>query len=174
MHNDLDVPTASGEGWQAVELPYRGERVSMLIVLPDAGELAGVERRLARGLLREVTRDLEEERIALALPRFRIDSTHDLGAPLEALGVKDAFDRDRADFRGMTIAERLFVQKAKQKAFVAVDEKGTEAAAATGIVVGAVKAPPPARPFVVDRPFLFVIRDRPTGAVLFSGRVMRP
>ena len=84
--------------------------------------------------------------------------------------ASQAFD-ERADFSGMTKRDRLYIAKAKQKAFVSVDEQGTEASAATGMLAEAVSAAPPATPFVVDRPFLFVIRDRPTGAVLFSGRV---
>jgi serpin B len=174
MHDHRLAPTAAGDGWQAVELPYVGERLAMLVVLPDAGSLPDVERRLAGGLLAEIAGRLEQERIALALPRFRVESTLDLAEPLERLGARDAFDAGTADFGGMTGAEQLWIAKARQKAFVDVDEHGTEAAAATGLIARATSAPAKARAFVVDRPFLFVIRDRPTGAVLFSGRVSRP
>jgi serpin B len=173
MHDDREMPFAEGDGWQAAEMPYRGERLAMVIILPARGALEDVERRLADGLLDDVRAGLAPAQIRIALPRFRIESKAELVPPLQALGVRDAFD-DAADLSGMTRKERLFIAKARQKAFIAVDEHGTEAAAATGAVVNFVSKRPPPRPFVVDRPFLFVIHDRTTGAVLFSGRVTNP
>ncbi|HEX2085857.1 MAG TPA: serpin family protein [Solirubrobacteraceae bacterium] len=180
---DVDVPmmrdeerkamTAEGDGWRALELPYVGGSLAMLIVLPGRGALGEVELRMSGGLLDEMTAALEERLLEVAIPRFRVESTVDLVPPLRELGARDAFD-DAADFSGMTGEEALFIAKAKQRAFISVDERGTEAAAATGVVAELQSLPSRARPFVADRPFLFVIRDRPTGTVLFSGRVTRP
>ncbi|HEV2811672.1 MAG TPA: serpin family protein [Solirubrobacteraceae bacterium] len=174
MHDDRRAMTAEGGGWRAVELPYRDGKLAMLIVLPDRGALGEVERRLGDGLLDEIAGGLQEHLVKIALPRFRVESTLDLIPPLRELGATDAFDDDAADFTGMTEREELWIAKARQKVFVSVDEHGTEAAAVTGLVGELQSAPPRAGPFVVDRPFLFVIRDRPTGTVLFSGRVTRP
>ena len=167
------LPFAEGDGWEAAELPYEGEQLAMLVVLPEAGGLEDVERRLGDGLLGEIAGALAPADLEVALPKVRIESTHELAPPLRELGVVEAFDEEQADFSGMS-GEQLYLAKARQKAFVRVDEEGTEAAAATGVVVTTTSLRPPARPFVVDRPFLFVIRDGPTGAVLFSGRVTDP
>jgi serpin B len=174
MQDDREMPFAEDDGWEAVELPYEGDRLAMVVILPQPGGLEDVERRLADGLLEELRGGLAPEQIDLALPRFRVETKADLVPPFKQLGVRDAFDEDKADLSGMTAKERLFVAKARQKAFIAVDEHGTEAAAVTGLIVEALSAKPPPRPFIVDRPFLFLIHDRTTGAVLFSGRVTDP
>ena len=173
MHQRLQAQTATGDGWRAIELPYAGGQLALLVVVPD-GALPDAEKLLGPSLFAQVVDRLRPEQVALALPRFEIESTLDLGGPLGQLGVRDAFDPSRADLSGMTEGEELSVAEARQKAFVSVDEAGTEAAAATGVVVGTRSLPARPRPFAVDRPFLFAIRDRPTGAVLFSGRVLRP
>lgn len=117
----------------------------------------------------------------VVLPRFHSEVTTDLGDPLVTLGLRIAFDCDSADFGGMaraTVASRpmpLCIGKAMQKAYIDVDEEGTEAAAVTGIgMLTASSLPPPPIEFIVDRPFLFVLRDEMTGADLFVGRIARP
>jgi serpin B len=174
MHRTGRYPWVRRAGYTAIELPYTGERLAMLVVIPDAGRFAAVARDLdARGLAATVAA-LRTGEVGLALPRFTLRSDLDLKAPLQRLGVRAAFEPGAADFSGLSPqarADRLHIAKALQKAFVQVDETGTEAAAVTGVGVDAVSAPPSV---VADRPFLFVIRDRPTGAALFLGRVLSP
>ena len=108
------------------------------------------------------------------MPKFKFESEFGLADPLAALGMTDAFDPDKADFSGMTERKDLYVSSVIHKAFVAVDEKGTEAAAATAVIVGVTSAQQPDVTLTIDRPFLFIIRDLPTGQILFIGRVLNP
>jgi serine protease inhibitor len=177
-------PYLSADGVALLEMPYAGDDLSMVIVLPDRVDgLATVERGLDAGRLESWIARMRDERVVVLLPRFTIDPPEPLALTqaLQVLGVKLAFDRDRADFTGIANpsdpADRLFVNEVFHKAFVKVDEKGTEAAAATAVVViGASSARPAEQPkeFRADHPFLFAVRDRKTGAFLFLGRVVRP
>lgn len=171
MRATLTVPYAEGEGWQAVELPYVGDELAMLVIVPDAGAFSAVEASVADRL---EASDLIPEQVALALPRFEFRSQSGLLGPLRELGMVDALDAALADFSGMTGERDLFVSDILHEAFVAVDEQGTEAAAATAVVMDLRSAP--ANPIVleIDRPFLFALRDRETGTVLFLGRVLDP
>ena len=158
-----------GDGFQAVELPYAGARLGMVIVLPDGppghpaprgGVLAGLAHR----------------QVSLALPRFRVTSGFGLRPVLAALGMPRAFSAE-ADFSGITTAQRLRVDEVVHKAYIDVDEAGTEAAAATAVVAKAmarIMDPGPPVELIVDRPFLFAITDRTTGTPLFLGRVADP
>jgi len=147
----------------------------MSVVLPDAGHLADVEAQLSRGLLDDVVGTQTITPVTLGLPRWNTATAVALADPLRALGLVAAFDPDRADFQGMTTAERLFLGAVQHQADISVDEAGTEAAAATAASMQATAAPaaPPVE-VVVDRPFLFFIRDVATGAVVFLGRVADP
>ena len=177
-------PVAVGSGWRAIRMPYVGGReggLAMTIIVPN--DLAAFERRLTPALLARLTnlkRDgglLHHEKVDLALPRFGIESRVDLNTALSALGMPLAFDMKRANFRGIaTLPFGLYVKKVVHQANIDVDEKGTEAAAATA-VVGATGGPgDTSKPIVIhaDRPFLFVLTDVPTGAILFMGRVADP
>ena len=165
---------ASGE---ALRLPYV-QGLSMLVVLPAAGRFTEVERRLSADLLSDIGQRAEERLIALAMPRFELRSELELGEGLQALGMTTAFDERVADFSGITpTQEGLVLSEALHNAWIRVDERGTEAAAATALVAlagGADFEPPKPTPFVVDRPFFFFIQDEGSGAVLFMGRVMDP
>jgi serpin B len=156
---------AEMDGAQAVELPYEGGRFSMVLVLPASGE----PRAVPAGLLEA----LEECSVGVYLPRFRIETAYRLDDTLKAMGMSAAFGRD-ADFSGMNGRKDLFVGLVAHKAFVAVDEAGTEAAAATAIVMMRGAAPAKTAEFRADRPFLFLIRDAKTGTILFLGRVSDP
>ena len=112
--------------------------------------------------------------LRFALPRFTFRTQAQLVEALQALGIDTLFDPGRADLSGMSSAEKLYVSDVLHEAYVAVTEKGTEAAAATAVVIKATAAPAPARELLADRPFLFAIRDRETGAVLMLGRVLDP
>ena len=172
MHVQLAAGYAADAGWQAVDLGYVGGEVAMLFVVPDAGrfdEVAG-----ASGTLFGEARDaLAEAEIQLALPRFEFRTQASLPDTLRALGMTDAFDPGRADFSGIT-AGTLFISDVIHEVFVSVNEAGTEAAAATAVIMG--RGAPPREPveLTFDRPFLFYLYDRATGSVLFMGRVLDP
>ena len=168
----LDAPECA-----ALRLPYRYGSMEMLVLLPSpSNTLAEVEEKLSGPYLDRLAASPWRGRAAIALPKFDFDSAYDLKPILAPMGMGTAFDARRADFSG--IAPHLYVSDAVQKANVTVDEDGTVAAAATYAVMALRSAGPmhkaPPRPFVADRPFLFLIRESRTGLILFLGRVCKP
>ena len=163
-----------GDGYQAVMLPYRGGRLAMAVVLPD-GPPATLRGAIAAGGLPGLLAGAPRHEVTLSMPRFRLEAGFDLIPVLRRLGVEQAFTR-QADFSGITEAERLLINAVAHKAYVDVDEQGTEAAAATAISFRPTAAfrAPPAVTMTVDRPFLFVIFYTPTGLPLFVGQVSHP
>jgi serpin B len=174
MRTSRSLPYAKGDGWQAVELPYASRSLAMLLVVPDDGALADTEAALADGLLDEAVGALGDSQVNLGLPRFDLETKADLNEIMAALGMPTAFDPTAADFAGMTAEEKLFIGVIIHQANITVDEKGTEAAAATAVGMRATSAPVEVVDLVIDRPFLYAVRDVPTGAVLFMGRVSDP
>jgi len=172
MHGARSAGYARGDGWQAVDLAYTGGELSLLVIVPDEGRFAEVERRLSEGLLDEARDALAVTRMQLSLPKFAMRTQAELVSALGELGMRDAFDPGRADFTGISVAEPLYVSGVLHEAYIAVDEAGTEAAAATAVVIGTTSAPIDEVRIDVDRPFLFVLQDRDTGSVLFLGRVV--
>jgi len=170
MERRMVFPYMKGDGFQAIALPYVGNATRMLLIVPDAGRFGEVEARLSASFLESVRQKQQNTDLNLQLPKFQVETAIDLPGVMGALGMTDAFS-SRADLSGITTAEQLFLGVAKHKAFVAVDEKGTEAAAATAIGAEPVSLP---RTFTVDRPFLFLIEDTETKTVLFLGRLMKP
>lgn len=168
------LPYLAGPGFQAVELPYVGEQVAMLILVPDAGNFEAFESNLNAATIADISRNLDARTVALALPKFQFTSQFSLKDALTALGMRDAFNDGAADFSGMTGQRDLVISAVLHKAFVAVDEKGTEAAAATAVVMKELALMLPDISLVVDRPFIFAILDKPSGALLFVGRVLDP
>ena len=164
-----------GDGYQAVVLPYRGGGgLAMAVVLPD-GPLAALRPGITAGGMRGLLAGASRYQVTLSLPRFRVEAAFELVPVLRQLGVTEAFTR-RADFSGITAAERLLINAVAHKAYVDVDELGTEAAAATAIVfrpTAAFRAPPSVT-LTVDRPFLFAIIHTRTGLPLFVGQVSHP
>ena len=163
-----------GDGYQAVVLPYRDGALAMAVVLPD-GPLAALRPAIAAGGLRGLLTGTSRYQVTLSMPRFRLEAAFDLIPALKRLGVAEAFT-PRADFSGITEAGRLRINAVAHKAYVDVDEQGTEAAAATGAVfqmLAVVQTPPPVT-MIVDRPFLFAIIHTPTGLPLFVGQVSHP
>ena len=158
-----------GEGYQAVDVPYSSGEMSMTILLPDEGTFGEFEDSLSAQALERIFEDIEIRHIALTMPLFELESEFSLDKTLAEMGMPEAFGAG-ADFSGMTGTRGLWISKVVHKAFVSVDEEGTEAAAATAVVV---QESGPTQ-VTVDRPFIFLIRDRATGAVLFLGRVMNP
>lgn len=152
-----------------VELPYKGDKLSMLIVLPRKKkyDLTGMEGGFAK------TTGMKKAPVRLSLPKFKVESTLDLKEPLTKIGMADMFGRGTADFSGITDG-RLHISKAVQKAFVEVNEEGTEAAAATGFGFVTYSARPQDIHVNCDRPFLFGIKDKASGMLLFAGKVVDP
>ncbi len=153
----------------------------MVILLPDTGRFEGFEASLDADLVRTITEGLVPTRLALTMPKFEFESNFGLSDTLGAMGMPVAFissfgpcTSEMADFSGMTAERELFIKEVVHKAFVSVDEAGTEASAATAVIGGATSLPPPAPSVVIDRPFVFLIRDIETGAILFVGRVADP
>jgi len=174
MHEKNGLRSMQGDGYRAVELPYAGGQLSMLILLPDDTRFGDVESRLDAGLLDATVAALQWGEVILTMPKFKFEWSTGLADGLKALGMGDAFDREQADFSGMDGARDLYISNVLHKAYVSVDEQGTEAAAATAIIVGAASLPTKVAEFTIDRPFIFLIRDNPTGTILFVGRVMNP
>ncbi len=168
------IPYASGDGYQAIELPYAGGTAAMTILVPDEGRFAEFESTLDAAKLDEILSAMQPTSIQLGLPKFQFESQFSLPDQLSALGMTDAFDPNLADFSGMTGNRDLFISDVIHKAFVAVDEKGTEAAAATAVIMELAMAPMFEIVLTIDRPFIFVIRDTVSGQILFVGRVTNP
>ena len=179
MRQDLNLRYWADEalGVEAVSIPY--EAMSMVVLLPGTGRLAALEDALDAAFLDRVVAGFESTLVDLKLPRFEVRCTSQLTEALRRLGIEAGFDTNRSDFSGVTDhPEGLSISDVMHDAWVKVDEKGTEAAAVTrmdflseGWSEG---EPPEAIPFHVDRPFVFLIRDDETGAVLFMGRIMDP
>lgn len=175
MHRTADFKYAEAEDFQALELPYKGGDLSMTIFLPkETGGLAALEQSLTAEKLATWLSSLGEQEVIVALPKFKMTSEFSLAEVLKSMGMTDAFDEDKADLSGMSGKKDLFITAVLHKAFVEVNEEGTEAAAATGVVVGLTAAPPRQPVFRADHPFLFLIRDLRSNSILFVGRVMDP
>ncbi len=167
-------PYLREKDFEMLELPYAGGRLSMLVLLPNRGvTLDRVETLLSPEHLRSWRSGMEETDVRLFLPRFRTAARFELNAPLHSLGMKDAFDENRADFSGIMGKKDLYISKVIHKAFVDVNEEGTEAAAATAVVLNTKSIGLEVR-FRADRPFVFAIVDRESESVLFLGRLMNP
>ncbi len=163
-----------GETVQVLELPYAGKELSMLVFLP--GDATGVHR-LAQWLSADMLAktELKPTEVKVSLPRFKVESEFSLKPVLTDMGMKTAFAAGDADFTGLSPkGKELFITHVIHKAFVDVNEEGTEAAAATAVVIGRPSAVPQPKAFRADRPFVYAIRDNATGAVLFLGRYAGP
>jgi serpin B len=162
-----------GEGYQAVELPYDGNELSMVILLPEAGNFQAFEEGLQAQQVCDIISDLHTTGVTLTMPKFEFDSEFSLEDTLAEMGMPIAFS-GAADFSGMTGNRDLFISAVIHKAFVSVDEAGTEAAAATAVIMRMSAAPGLPVEVTIDHPFIYFIRDIETGAILFVGRVMNP
>jgi serine protease inhibitor len=180
MHRTAHYGHLDEEGFSAVRLPYRGRTFAMYVLLPDSGvPLAAVRERLEADAWAGWIGGFRSREVQLALPRFRLDTRADLVAPLSDMGMTDAFDPRGARFTRLVDLsllgdQNVYVSRASQQVFIEVNEEGTEAAAVTSIGAILDSVPPPPLPFIVDRPFIFAIRDDATGALLFVGQVVDP
>jgi serpin B len=174
MKQHVASPYYLGDGFQAVELAYAGDTAAMDILLPDEGNFEAFESALNSNLLDQTLDGLQPASFDIFLPKFTFESSFDLSETLKSMGMVAAFDPDSADLSGMTGKKDLFISDVIHKAFVAVDEAGTEAAAATGAFAQITSALFGNPAVVIDRPFIFIIRDKPSGQILFIGRVLDP
>jgi len=179
MSRRASTAYAKGADYEAAEIAYKGNRMRMLVLLPAQGQFASFEQSLTAEHVDAIVRALKADEVILTMPKFQFDASLSLEDTLSTMGMSDAFDANRADFSGMTgkrdpstgSGQALYIAHVVHKAFVAVDEMGTEAAAATGIGMEVTSLP---TVLTLDRPFVFVIRDGETGTVLFAGRVLDP
>ena len=162
-----------GIDFQAVELPYDGQELSMVILLPKAGQFDTFEAKLDAEFFGTIIDKLERNEVALTMPKFEYESSFGLKQALSALDMGVAFTTD-ADFSGMNGERDLLIQDVLHKTFVSVDEAGTEAAAATAVIVGVTSVPAQPIEVKIDRPFIFLIRDISTDSIIFIGRVLNP
>ncbi|MCG6941550.1 MAG: serpin family protein [Thiohalocapsa sp.] len=178
MHQVAPFGYTAGAGYQAIRLPYTSGQGAMLVILPDEGRFDDVEAQLNAEFFQDVLDDLPTRSVILTMPRWKLEYEVSLDGVLRALGMTDAFDPQAADFSGMAdlsqAAGNLFISAALHKAFVSVDENGTEAAAATGIVAGVTSMPITDVTLRLDRPFIYAIVDGNTGSILFLGRLLDP
>jgi serpin B len=166
---------ASAAGYEAVELPYVDGSLSMLLIVPKAGEFPAFQSSFGPEVLADVLANLGPAEVNLAMPKFEFRTEASLKEALIELGMPVPFDPEAADFSKMSPqGEDMFIQDVVHEAFIAVDEEGTEAAAATAVLVGVTSAPGEFVDMIVDRPFLFLVRDSETGATLFMGQVVDP
>jgi len=168
---------SESEDMQLLQMPYAQGALSMIVLLPKKADgLAPLEKNLTAENMNRWLKDAAMTNVQVTFPRFTFSSSFELNKVLPAMGMPDAFDGAKADFSGMTTAERLVISNVVHKAFVAVDEEGTEAAAATAVMIARSSAPLPVEPkvFKADHPFIFLIRHNATGEILFMGRMMNP
>ena len=178
MHERDHFRYGENDRLQMLTLPYIGRQLEMVVLLPRSRDGIGpLESSLTPASLAAWTSGMREQEVNVALPKFKMASGFSLAQALKAMGLKDAFDPERADFSDMDgRAHWLYLSAVLHKAYIEVNEKGTEAAAATAVVMTptALLIQKPPREFRADHPFLFLIRDSTTGSILFMGRVMKP
>lgn len=170
MRREEKYGQAWGINYQAIELPYDGGELSMVILLPARGQFEEFENSMDYETVNGIISDIKESKVSLEMPKFNFKSEFDLKDVLAEMGMPIAFSQN-ADFSGMTSAKRLYIAEIMHKGFIAVDKSGTEAAADTFMMARFCGGTPS---ITVDRPFIFLIRDIETGTILFMGRVLNP
>jgi serpin B len=173
MHQVGYFNYAKGTGFQALELPYDEGRLSMIVLLPDPGQFSNFQNTLDATTADGIIASLTRQDVMLSLPKFQFDSSFGLKKALSSMGMQLAFS-NQADFSGMTGTPGLQISDVVHKAYVSVDEAGTEAAAASAVLIVGSAMPANQVTLSIDRPFIFFIRDITTGTILFIGQVMNP
>jgi serine protease inhibitor len=176
MAQEAEFGYAEWDGLQALEVPYVGDGLSMFVLLPgEVDGLGQLEATLTLENLDRWTTNLRKRKVRVFLPKFKMTSQFTLNNTLIAMGMADAFDMGKADFSGMDGRKTwLYIAAAIHKAFIDVNEEGTEAAAATAVIMGVRSMPLPPPTFRADHPFLFLVRENSTGSILFLGRMADP
>lgn len=160
---------------RALDFPYKGDRLAMTVLLPDESTFTAFENSLSLETINEMIESFTAESLIVTLPKFEFTyGTESIVDALKSMGMVDAFSSAQADFSGIDGTQSLFISSVLHKAFISVDEEGTEAAAATAVVFDRTSVDPDAVVFNVDRPFIFLIRDKITGTILFMGRILNP
>lgn len=159
---------------QIIELQYTGDDLSMIVVLPKENNVSIAESSLSTDNLAQWKNSLYVEEVDIEIPKFKFEKKYALNDLLKSMGIIDAFIPDVADFSKMDGTNTLFISEAIHQSFVEVNEEGTEAAAATAIIMEATAMPEEPKSFIADHPFIFLIQHKETGAILFMGRVMNP
>jgi len=174
MNIEQNFNYASTNNLQILQMSYKGDDLSMLVLLPKDNDLLSLEKKLSVENLNDWKSNLAKKQVNVYLPKFKLETTYSLVENLTNMGMSSVFVSGQADLSGINKDADLYVTGVFHKAFVAVDEKGTEAAAATGIVVGITSVGPQPEIFRADHPFIFLIQDERTGLILFMGKVMDP
>jgi len=172
MSQEENFRYAKRDSYQAVELPYVGGNTSMVILLPKEGQFDSFEDSLDSDHVKQILDSLEMQNVFLNMPKFEVESSFSLKEALTSMGMRDAFEA--ADFSGINGKKDLFISEILHKAYVSVDEEGTEAAAATAVIISLTAMPEAPVEMTLDQPFIYLIRDNETGTILFVGRVMNP
>lgn len=168
------TPYIAGDGYQAVALDYENPQLVMWLVVPDEGHFEEIEAGLNQAFLDSIVNGYGRTSVLVSMPQFTVEDEFQLRKQLSELGMPSAFDPDQADFSGIDNARDLYIGDVIHKSFVKVDEAGTEAAAATAVVLLATGMMMDTVEMMVDRPFIFFIYDEPTQTILFMGRVLEP
>jgi serpin B len=171
---DAKFNYTESDNLQILEMPYEGDKLSMIVLLPKNDNLSSLESSLSLEKINDWRSKLREQRVDVFMPKFTFDTKYSMNETLANMGMPTAFTYS-ADFSGMDGTQDLYIQKVIHQAFVDVNEEGTEAAAATGVSVGLKSAMPQQTPiFRADHPFVFIIQDKENGNILFLGRVSNP
>jgi len=174
MHDERNCTYTEGNNYQMVDLPFDGNKLSMTIVLPATGHFTEIRDQLSQQWWSQATAAMAIADVVLTVPKFSFTwGTKSLADALKSLGMMDAFDSTVADFSGIEPTRQLYIKDVLQKAFIAADESGVEAAAATAVTMNTASMPTNVKPFKADRPFLGFIRDA-SGEILFAGQVLDP
>jgi len=175
LDEEAEFPYHETDSLQILEMPYSGKETSMLVLLPKEHNLEEIEEKLTLENISTWQENLQEQEVRLYFPKFKMETKYSLGDSLAKMGMPTAFT-ELADFSGMTGKKELMIDEVIHQAFVEVDEKGTEAAAVTAVIMIEMVAPiePPVPVFRADRPFIFLIQEKETGAILFMGRMLDP
>ncbi len=173
MHQIGDFGYASTEEAQLLEMPYIGNDLSMVFILPEE-ENKDFNVKITPTKLKQWLSRLEEQKVDVTIPKFKFEARYSLGKTLSELGMEDAFELPPADFSGITGGKNLYIKDAIHKAVIEVNEDGSEAAAATAVIMNTKSVMLPASKFKADRPFIFLIKHKSTGSILFMGRVANP
>lgn len=167
---ESSFPYVAGDNYQAVELPFKGDELSLVVMLPTSGAFESFERELTARTLHAIITSMQEQKVKIQLPKLKLSTPSiSLVDILMAMGMPIAFS-EGADFSGIA-DEGLYISDVFHKAYLALDENGAEAAAATAVILDSNAVEPS---FIVDRPFIFTIRDNPTGTILFMGKIGDP
>lgn len=174
MYQEKYYPYVAEEDYKAIQLSYKGDRMVMVIVVPAIDTFNEFENSLNHQIWISIVNSLASGKVDLYMPKWEFDTNIDLVEVLKTMGMEDAFEPGGANFSGIDGTHKLFISNAVHKAYILVDEEGTEAAAATGYIAVPTSIEPEPFLFKIDSPYIYAIMDRETNTILFLGRVLNP